>query len=224
MHPLIDPCLKSASVATLQSCHAIDPYRSMAGHISFLGKSERWPLYDGLAMFPFCQILMQDLPVVPEPLRPYALITVFLISYPVDGEVHCGLPRYCDPEDAQYVIRAYRTLDETVVVDRSGYFETEPRLLQFTRIDDDAPPIERIPIPAGTDLRALQKALRREYRTHRGFKVGGYPQLWQDPFDGIEDYVIQLGVLAFDCSWGDEGNAYVMLDAAGRFSLQWQSS
>lgn len=181
-------------------------------------------MYDGLAMFPFCQIMIRDLPWVPEPLKAYEAITVFLISYLVEGEVHCGLPRYCEGDAHQYEIRAYKNLKDTIIVDRSGDFETAPKCLNFEQIDDDAPAFDQIPIPPGTDVQSLQKTLRREYRTFRGFKLGGYPQLWQDPFEGIDNYVIQLGPVDLDCIWGDDGNAYILLDDDGNFALTWQSS
>lgn len=226
MKHLIEPYLRKASVAAFTEWNEKSEVTSYATHVTLLGKDEEWPRYQGLRMFPLLQVITSELPFVPEILKPYQAITVFVKSELVDGELHCSYPYYCDEFDDQYEIRAYTSLDEVQVVDVHEKFETYPKTIQWKLIENDAPDYDGLlgTLEENVDLKALYQTLRKAYNTDRGFKVGGYPCLWQDSFEGVEAFCIQLGTLEGECLWGDEGNAYIMQDEEGGFYLEWQSS
>jgi hypothetical protein len=218
--------LKPASIADIKDCNDKNKIKSFVGHINIKYKNEEFPKLNGLRMFPFCQIIIEDLPFIPEKLKEYKAITVFFPSFLVDGELHCSMPKYCYEEEKDYIIRGYKSLENIEMIEYDLWkFESDVKELNFKKIEDDIPSIDELEmiLEDKSNLQETYKNLRKEHKNNSGFKVGGYANILQNPLEDIDDFVIQLTGVEDICYFGDDGNAYITLDEDGEFYLEWQS-
>lgn len=85
-----------------------DPVTSWAAKVTVARPKEQWPLSDGSPMLALLQVIVPELPFVPEQLRDVAALTLFVgpFALPVD-----------EPNGVNWCLRAYATLDELAPLD-----------------------------------------------------------------------------------------------------------
>jgi hypothetical protein len=193
-----------------------DPYRSCLGRVSVIGHGEDWPTLDGRPMASLAQLNLTEAAFVPEELAGFALVSVWIADDngsfdPPDGR----------PNGDGWVVRAYRSLDELVVVDGRVMDGIRPRQLDWV-IVEDYPDWEDL--VGATDFAALERLLEgRDARevigsATSGTKLGGWPSLIQGEIDSEERVglnlwdsgLIHVGAGTFDGArvWVAEVQAY----------------
>jgi hypothetical protein len=154
------------------------PIRSWLGAVTACAAGEQWPMYQGSPMVGLAQLNLEECPSVPEMLRPYAFLALFL------GEEHGDLliPDGQANGDG-WLLRAYKSLGELSQAETPRPPDwLRPRQLTWKPIED---------IPAREDVsnlvdyRVIEGLLGgSEYeeavgRPHDGTKLGGWPTLIQ---------------------------------------------
>jgi hypothetical protein len=212
-----------------------DPLTSWAAKVTVARADEDWPLSDGDPMLALLQVVVGELPVVPDPLRDIAALTLFVGPF--------ALP-VAEPNGANWCLRAYATLDELAPLDtptpaRAG----NPKLAnhELTRYRPfpvrwhavtDWPSYDSVP-PEYQE--AWDQAEGDETATvnHDGLKVGGWPSTVQSDVEWWEsderlddvDFVLQVDSdekTGFQVGYG--GILYVgRRRGSGTWHCSWQS-
>jgi Domain of unknown function (DUF1963) len=213
-----------------------DPVTSWAANVTVARPDEDWPLNEGDPMLALLQVVVEELPVVPDQLRAFATLTLFVgpFALPVD-----------EPNGANWCLRTYATLDELAPLDppppaRAG----DPKLARGAptayrpfpvrwREVADWPSYESVP-PDYRD--AWDKAQGDETmarRTHEGLKVGGWPSTvqsgvaWSEGDERLDDvdFVLQVDSdekTGFQVGYG--GVLYIgRRRSTGTWHCSWQS-
>jgi hypothetical protein len=228
---------RSSAVADVLSGRPADvgPVSCMGG--AFYGApGESWPTNDHGLMIPLLQIVVPALPVVPESLAEFSLLTVFLdrTDMPPDGQADNG---------DGWLLRAYRAVDTLVPLKsppdlwageypkdrRHVAFDKQfpPRVtrLSWRRSDADDPNWESFGalMPRFDwdfdELHPRYEAIStREY----GTKVGGWPTSIQDGGAVSEgEFAFQVATLEkARVMIGDNGNVYVFRTPDG-WQMTW---
>lgn len=200
-----------------------DPRASWFGKVTVALPGEDWPRSDGKPMFALCQINLSELPFRPPRLDDFELITVFIGPDELPDSTENG---------SGWCLRSYRSVDQLVEL---AQCDTTSPLKPFPMrpivIDDDYPCWDDLP----AELPMTIEQYRDTFKTHDGFKLGGWPRLiqsgiywapWQQhPI--APEYVFQIDTTEKgNWMWGDNGVGYFGRGTApGRedeWALEWQ--
>jgi Domain of unknown function (DUF1963) len=213
-----------------------DAVTSSAGNVTVARPDEGWPLSSGNPMLALLQVIVAELPVVPEQLRDVAALTLFIgpFALPVD-----------EPNGANWCLRTYRTLDELASLqpppptraDDPKLAKGEPTTYRpfpvRWREVTDWPSFDSVLLDC---QEAWDEAQRKEgpaTKTHDGLKVGGWPSPVQSDvswWEGDErlddaDFVLQVDSdekTGFQV--GDRGVLYIgRRRSTGTWHCSWQS-
>lgn len=179
---------------------------SWFGRVTLQKPGESWPQSDGRPMWPLCQIIVDELPFVPDSLRDLALVRIY-----VDPDFH-----HCNTDSGEgWCVRVSHSLDgmiETQPPDHGS--NIKPRRARWQLIDEDYPCSEDLPDDFPDELVEIWMDC---CPTSDGTKLGGWPQLIQSEiswFPGNKhpanpEYAIQIDS-SEKCGWqwGDAGVGY----------------
>jgi len=88
----------------------IDPVATMFGIVRLAGRTEIWPSHQGAPLWPLLQINLSTAPLVPEPLRDLALITVYISGAHAQSPTRIINTEDPDP-NATWALSSYATVD-----------------------------------------------------------------------------------------------------------------
>jgi hypothetical protein len=229
---------RSCSVAEIVSGRPADtgPTSCMAG--GFYAKSgELWPSNDHGPMMPLIQVVLSQVPAVPDCLRGYSLLTIFLdrTDLPLDGSASNG---------DGWLLRLYRPEETLVPLQEpvelwAGDYPKDRRHFVF---DKQFPPrvtrlswwLNEADFPGWEDYGSLLPHYNwdfnelhpkyREVAKHEyGTKIGGWPTYIQGggPGQGGE-FVLQVASQEKPrVLFGDSGNVYVFRTGDG-WEMSWE--
>jgi Domain of unknown function (DUF1963) len=213
-----------------------DPRTSWAANVTVARAEEGWPLSEGDPMLALLQVVVEELPVVPDPLRDIAALTLFVgpFALPVD-----------EPNGVNWCLRAYATLDELVPLDpprparagdpklaRGELTTYKPFPVRWRDVidwpSDDSVPLEYQDVWDDAQQDETVTAANRD-----GLKVGGWPSTVQSDVDWSEgderldavDFILQVDSdekTGFQVGYG--GVLYVgRRRSSGTWHCSWQS-
>lgn len=223
----INESLDSASLAKpKESTCSLNKPTSWFGNVNLAAVGETWPLYEERNMFPLLQIVLDELPVVPEKLKDFAVITVFIGANSEGKGVYPHYEKISENGEG-WLIRAYTKDEKLEYIQCQSEFDIKPFPVVWERSDKDAPcyeDLEYILDEDTVDLKGLYELLKKEFSTYALTKVGGWPYCIQDSIDYDDDFVFQIGSEdEANWMWGDDGCAYVSLSDEGEWYFEWQS-
>lgn len=224
----LQPLARTASIARLVTDESSASGDSWFGRVTLAAADERWPIAEGRPMMPLLQLRQDELPYVPEALKPFALITVFLAT---DAEGRGIYPSYhISTENGEgWLLRAYTRLDGLLPLEPpTSPVPIKPRPIIWESVNDDFPCWEDLTeeAPEGLELnnRALYDLVGRELPTYEQTKVGGWPTCIQSSIELFDGYLLQIGTEDdAEWMWGDDGTAYLSLDEEGDWYIEWQT-
>jgi hypothetical protein len=195
---------------------------SWFGNVLLSAPGESWPNSPKRPMSPLIQINLKEVQYVPEKLKDYEMITVFIDpeDIPINMNERKGIE-----------IRLYKRIDELVpLVDRPNLdFCIRPFPLKWQQTTQEGPDYS---IAMGmTDMTDfglffddLFNVFSERYHCTDKTKIGGYPALIQDHLEfGNENYLFQIGSEEkASWMWGDCGIGYFGMDDNGRLLFEWQ--
>jgi Domain of unknown function (DUF1963) len=194
---------------------------------------EDWPRTDGDPMLALLQVIVRELPAVPEQLRDVAALTLFVgpFALPVN-----------EPNGVNWCLRTYPTLDELEPQEaptpaRAGdpkLAKGEPTAYRPFPVrwhevtdwpsDDSLPPDYR---DAWNDVHEKGSAA---VRTHEGLKVGGWPSTvqsdvqWWEGEERLDDVEFVLQVDSNEKTGFEVGYGGVLYVGRGRGTGTWHCS
>lgn len=216
-----DRLARPASIMTMRRSGAPKEPTSWFGRVTMGHKRSAWPSDQGSAFWPLCQIVVSELPFVPESLRDIAMIQVFLD------------PEYPELWQEGEVIRVFKSLDRVVPIkepEHNSPIKAAP--VGWKLLERDLPKYDDFPEDMPEELR---EAWMDEFEVYPRTKVGGWPYLiqhwvvWPER-DGLTDfeYVFQIGwEKKLNWSMGDGGVAYFGRgkgEHRDKWCMHWQTS
>lgn len=200
-----------------------DPAASWFGRVNLALPDEGWPMLEGRAILPLCQINVSELPYAPDGLAGVALLTLFVndVSFEWDGRSDGRrLPMPGAPNGEGWMLRTYSSLSSLVPLEAPEKFAA-PRAfpVRWELVEDfpgwdDAPHVARV------------EGLANVHAT----KVGGWPSPVQADvsWDAARvEYVFQIdSEEKAGWAWGDAGTGYFGRNtgtARDTWQLSWQS-
>lgn len=221
---ILDAHLRKTSIAEPRGGRPPENMKaSWFGNVLLCKEGESWPQWKHPVslkttyLTPLAQFNLTEAPYLPEKLRRFKMLAVF-----IDAE---ELP-YERPHGEGWVVRAYESLEELVPLTRPDVeFDIEPFPIQWTLSEKDAPSWEdawKI-----TDLSDFNCVADSEYHDRytsiENTKLGGYPALIQGELQfGIHDFIFQIGTEdKAGWYWGDSGIGYFGLDDKGKWLFEW---
>lgn len=200
-----------------------DPLCSWFGDVLVCKEGEIWPQWDrvvgkkGVYLTPLAQFNLTEVPFVPEKLKRFKMITVF-----IDDDY---LP-FDKPYGQGWIVRAYETLEELVPLKRPEVkFEIKAFPMKWELLENEGPSWEDA--WSITDLTEFNLVTDSEfydrYENSEKTKLGGYPALIQGELGfGINNFVFQIGSEdKAGWMWGDCGIGYFGLDDEGQWLFEW---
>ena len=197
-----------------------DPKSSWFGNVLVAKEEEVWPEWKGKPLAPLVQFNLTEAKFVPERLRQFKLITVF-----IDEE---DLP-FDRPMGEGWLVRGYESFEGLVPLKRPiAEFEIKPFPIRWEAATKEGPDFSL----AGkfTDLSEFdlfeetEEMYLKRYCSSERSKLGGYPATIQDELDfGMENFVFQISTEEkAHFMWGDAGIGYFGLDKNGQWLFEWQ--
>lgn len=179
-------------------------------------------------MSPVCQLNLATCPCVPDVLKQYTLLTLFVSGSEYDtGEV--WFPDWDDdaPHGKYWQIRLYRAGDDLIeLAPPPGTLLPRGRAMRWSHVVDDVPNVI-------TEVTSATWPVRSAYKgaSHRELsKVGGWPTFIQGAWKwrpwtnnpALPMYMFQVDSdRDAGISWGDAGTASFGLDRDGNWHVEW---
>ena len=222
-YAVLDKHLRTASVA--QVGDFLPPEEITAswfGDVRVGTEGEYWPHWvnpetgQTVYLTPLAQINLTEVPYVPDKLKKFKLITVF-----IDAE---ELP-FETPNGEGWAVRAYESLDNLVSLPRPGVkFEIVAMPMKWKLQEKEGPSWEAA--CHITDLHEFNIVTDSEYDDRyynsKGTKIGGHPHLIQGPLEFMDDFMFQIdSEEKAGWMWGDCGIGYFGLDDNGQWLFEW---
>lgn len=217
----VDRSLRAASVAEIGGFRPpVDPLTSWFGGNFSMGREEPWPSNAHGPLLPLLQVLVSDLPEVPPPLRPFALIQVFIDN----SELPLDLPA---SNGSGWLLKTYDTLQDLApkpCPPSANMLRPFPVQWRLSSADapswDDAWGDDRSH-DAFVELGDAIDLFHDRYKGLHRTKVGGWPSWIQSSFPGGRDFVMQI-TSEEKPRWmaGDNGNLYIFHED-GQWRLVW---
>ncbi|MCE5186046.1 MAG: DUF1963 domain-containing protein [Planctomycetaceae bacterium] len=194
---------------------------SWFGNVLVCREGESWPKWKPVAkpetfLTPLAQFNLTEAPFVPEKLRQFKLITVFM-----DEE----LP-YDKPHGHGWLIRGYETLEGLVPIERPQVkFNIKPFPIRWELLENEGPSWEDA--WSITNLTEFNEVTDHEfndrYHNSERTKLGGYPALIQAELSfGLNNFAFQIGTEEkAHWGWGDGGIGYFGLNDNGEWLFEW---
>jgi hypothetical protein len=198
---------KASRIVRAQSRPPSDPATSWFGRVTLCEPGEKWPQWQGRAMWPLLQIVTRELPFCPEGIADLALIRVYVSPSFHDADTESG---------EGWVVRASPTLAGLApITDKPHDSTIKPFHGRWEVVEADYPTYEDLPLETPEELKDSYHDLG--FENHDGIKVGGWPTnlqseiYWapmnQHPHDPA--YVFQIGSEPrAGWQWGDSGVGY----------------
>lgn len=210
--------LRPASVAKVGGFRPPDDPTSSRFGAGVRHADEGLPMWNGKPMFPLLQIRVDELPVVPEPLKDTALLVLFH-----NPDQH----PFNRPHGDGWLIREYGALDGLVPLPKvTAPAAPRPMPVVWTKVGDDAPGWEDawdiLDLgPVNRDAEATSRFFK-DFNRYDGTKVGGYPADVQHGV-GLDNFVFQVGSEEkARWRWADSGIGYFFKDRDGQWSWSCQ--
>ena len=221
---ILDSHLRKASIAQLGGFRPPeDPLCSWFGDVLVCKEGEQWPSWkhpvslETVLLTPLAQFNLTEAPFVPEKLKRFKMITVF-----IDGE---ELP-FDTPYGDGWIVKAYESLDDLVPLKKPNFdFEIKPFPMKWELIENEGPVWEDA--CDITDMSEFNLVTDSEYEDRyensERTKLGGHPTLLQGRLQfNMNDYVFQIGTEdKAEWMWGDSGIGYFGLNDAGKWLFEW---
>lgn len=221
---ILDSHLRKASVAQVGGFRPPeDVLCSWFGNVLVCKEGEEWPQWDrvvgkkGVYMTPLAQFNLTEAPFVPEKLKRFKMITVF-----IDDDY---LP-FDKPYGQGWIVRAYESLEDLVPLKRPEVeFEIKPFPMKWEIVENEGPSWEDA--WSITDLTEYNLVTDSEfydrYKNSEKTKLGGYAALIQGELRfGVNDFVFQIGTEEeAGWYWGDGGIGYFGLNDEGQWLFEW---
>ena len=198
------------------------PMRSSCfGAVTLLDPTAGWPIYDGSTMWPICQFVIADLPVIPGPLSDIAMIQVFM---------H---PEYWEYWNEGWEIRTYKSLDNLKKPNKPKINSSiTTARIAWKQLKNDLPMYSDLPDEMSE---GMKEDWCEDFPAAECTKIGGWPHPVQQVvgFPEVGDcfefeYVFQIGSESeMNWMWGDAGIAHVGRGTGehrDKWSLDWQCS
>jgi len=196
---------------------------SWFGKVTHCAEGEKWPSWNGAPLMPLAQVRIDELPFIPEQLKSYCLVTVFISRdyLPTDTENGDG-----------WLVRTYEDLEKLVPMEaprEEGWIKSiamrPGKIVQdFPCWEDLEEPLDEIRDDFGEDYEDLFKNLD-------GFKFGGWPTLIQSEIywyslnnsPSEPQYLFQIdSEPKANWSWDHYGVGYFGLGKDKKWFLAWQ--
>ncbi|MDH4203036.1 MAG: DUF1963 domain-containing protein [Phycisphaerae bacterium] len=221
---ILDANLRKASIAQIGGFRPPDDSLcSWFGDVFVCKEGEEWPQWDrvvgkkGVYLTPLGQFNLTEAPYVPEKLKQFKMITVFIDDdyLPFDKAHGHG-----------WIVRAYKSLEDLVPLEKPDVdFEIKPFPMKWELVENEGPSWEDA--WGITDLTEYNLVADSEfydrYQNSEKTKLGGYPALIQGELRfGINDFVFQIGTEEkAGWYWGDCGIGYFGLNDIGEWLFEW---
>ena len=224
---ILDANLRKASIAQVGGFRPPDdPRASWLGKVLLAREGEQWPQWkppfkldpEPVLLTPLGQFNLMEIPFVPEKLKRFVLITVF-----IDEE---RLP-YEQPNGKGWVVRAYESFEGLVRLEPpQTEFSIRPFPIRWSLAESEGPSWgDAWRITDLTEFNTIddEGLFHDRYHNSERTKLGGYPALIQGELKfGIDDFVFQIGTEdKAKCYWGDGGAAYFGLSDEGQWMFEW---
>jgi hypothetical protein len=177
------------------------PSTSWASRVALAAPGEEWPRTEGQPMLALLQLVVPELPVVPDALRDSSLVTLFVgpFELPVD-----------EANGSRWCLRSYPALDELEpLVEPPSAREANPKLAKAEATSyrafpvrwheiTDWPTLDDVPLDLRDDWEAAGAG--EAFPNTYGLKVGGWPSTvqselfwseWGERLDEV-DFVLQV--------------------------------
>jgi len=221
---ILDSLLRKASVAQVGGFRPPDdPLASWFGDVLVCKEGEEWPSWKHpvslkrVFLTPLAQFNLTEAPFVPEKLKQFKMITIF-----IDAE---ELP-FDRLHGEGWAVRAYESLEDLVPLKRPDIeFEVKPFPMKWELVENEGPSWEDA--WSVTDLTEFNYVTDGEfydrYENSEKTKLGGFPALIQGELSfGLEKFVFQIGTEEkAGWYWGDGGVGYFGLNDAGEWLFEW---
>ncbi|GAB3499220.1 hypothetical protein GCM10027341_22050 [Spirosoma knui] len=181
------------------------PWSSWVGKV-LLAKEDNWPHWQGVAMFPLCQLYLEEFPVKPTLLSDITLLTVFVAAQ--------SIPDAEDANGTSWCLRAYTADDDLIpLTPVRTTSPIKPFQMLPEVINQDFPHYDDCPIPIPDKFSDDYSDL---FPSAGGIKLGGWPTLiqgeidWRTSSEGNDiEFAFQVDSLEkAHWQWGDNGVAY----------------
>jgi uncharacterized protein YwqG len=182
-----------------------DPRTSWFGRVTQSAEGEDWPVHEGEAMLPLCQINLTELPYRPHRLDDVDFISVFVSRRRLPNDT---------PNGDGWCLRAYKDLGSLVSLRQP---DMDSLIASFAM----RPIIVEEDYPCCEDVADCPEELEEEYydlfSNHSGLKLGGWPTLVQaeifwapwNRHPASPEYVFQIDSTEKGTwMWGDGGVGY----------------
>ncbi len=146
-----------------------DPFASWIGKVQIGKREESWPISNGKAMIPLCQLNLSTVAFKPKILSDIAFITIFVDSERIASDDEANGTTWC--------LRAYKSLDGLVEIAQMGSSSRiKPFQLREIYEPEDFPCWEDVPFSLPSELDDEYYDL---FENSPGHKIGGWPTLIQ---------------------------------------------
>lgn len=213
---------RPASRMTLGGPEPETPVASWFGRVTLAEPGEQWPSWNGRPMWPLCQIVVNELPHVPESIRDLALIRVF-----IDPDYH-----ELDPlHDPFWKVRTSKSLDGLIAASEPAHgSRIRPQPARWKPIND-LPEADDLPAEVRDEVRDLWG---ESFHSSERTKIGGWPHVIQwspvwapgGEHPARPEYVLQIGSEEkARWMWGDAGVAWFGRGTGRRrrtWAMEWQ--
>ena len=220
----LDSHLRKTSVAQVGGFRPLeDPLASWFGNVLVCKEGEAWARWDrvvgkkGVYLTPLAQFNLTEAPFVPEKLRQFKMITVFIDAERLPYEKPCG---------EGWVVRAYESLEDLVPLKRPDIeFDIKAFPMKWELVGNEGPSWEDA--WSITDLTEFNLVTDSEfhdrYHNSEKTKLGGYPALIQGALSfGLDKFVFQISSEdKAGWMWGDCGIGYFGLNDEGKWLFEW---
>ncbi len=181
---------------------------------------EEWPTSNKKPMLPLLQVMVDELPVIPEKLKPFKAITIF-----IDDE---HLPFDSSNGDG-WLVRTYNSLENLIIKENPKKDSAVKRFqLNWIKEEADFPQLEDsqelVNLSELDKIDDPSEMYYDEYETVESTKVGGYPCIVQSSLEmKLDEFVIQIGTEdKANWMWGDSGIGYFGINDSGEWKMEWQ--
>lgn len=220
VHSILDANLRSVSTAQIGGFRpSDDPKASWFGKVLVAKEGETWPLWNNNPIPPLVQFNLTEVPFVPERLKPFKMITLFL-------DEESLYPR--QPMGHGWLIRVYESLDGLIEIKQPEITtKIKPFPIKWELIEGEGPDWEEA--WTITDLKEYNivkesGTFHDRYHNSEKTKLGGYPALIQSELSfNHKHFVFQIGSEEkAGWFWGDTGIGYFGLNDKGEWEFDWQ--
>ena len=200
-----------------------NPLSSWVGKVLLAGEGQVWPYWKGVAMYPLCQLNLDEFLFKPPLLSDVAFLTVFISAQ--------SIPDSGDLNGTSWCLRTYKAEDKLVpLASVPTTSPIKPFQVMPEVIKQDFPYVDDCPIPI---LAKFEDDYYKIFPNAGGIKFGGWPTLiqseieWQTP-GGLTDIEFAFQIDSIEkarLQWGDNGVAYFGRSKSNpdEWAFSWQS-